>query len=136
MEEAMDGFRIKHMKQNILPLSLFDPAQIHNTGETTGTSENERITIGSDKKDVKKIVEQAQKAVHTINQKLELINTKIVIDRDQETGKTIFKIVNAESGEVIKQVPPETLLKISAHISEYMNSLHDELKDKQIDRVI
>ena len=43
-------------------------------------------------------------------------NTKLRIDKDDDTGRFIYKSVDTESGEVIKQFPPETILEL---ISQY-----------------
>ncbi|GAB4188736.1 MAG: hypothetical protein Kow00108_25210 [Calditrichia bacterium] len=64
--------------------------------------------------------------VDTMNESLELINTKIVIQKDTATNKTILRVVNAETGEVIREVPPEALLKISAKIAEYLDKASEE----------
>lgn len=42
--------------------------------------------------------------------------TKLRIDKDDDTGRFVYKSVDAESGEVIKQFPPETILEL---ISQY-----------------
>jgi flagellar protein FlaG len=39
-------------------------------------------------------------------------NTKLRIDKDDETGRFVYKSVDSESGKVIKQFPPETILQI------------------------
>jgi len=43
-------------------------------------------------------------------------STKLRIDKDEETGRFVYKSIDTESGEVIKQFPPETILEI---ISQY-----------------
>ena len=39
-------------------------------------------------------------------------NTKLRIDKDHDTGRYIYKSVDSDSGEVISQFPPETILEI------------------------
>ena len=43
-------------------------------------------------------------------------STKLRIDKDEDTGRFVYKSIDTESGEVIKQFPPETILEI---ISQY-----------------
>lgn len=38
-------------------------------------------------------------------------NTRLRIDQDQETGKFIYYNIDNESGEVVRQFPPESILK-------------------------
>ena len=42
-------------------------------------------------------------------------STKLRIDKDEETGRFVYKSIDTESGEVIKQFPPETILAIISH---------------------
>lgn len=41
----------------------------------------------------------------------------IKFDKDEETDKMIFKIINFETKEVVKQIPPEISLKIARYIA-------------------
>lgn len=38
-------------------------------------------------------------------------NTRLRIDKDDKTGRFIYQNVDAESGEVLKQFPPESILE-------------------------
>ncbi len=42
---------------------------------------------------------------------------------DEVTGRTILKVIHAESGEVIRQIPPEELLNITRTFIEGTGSL-------------
>ena len=42
---------------------------------------------------------------------------------DETTGRTILKVIHAESGEVIRQIPPEELLQITRTFIEGTGSL-------------
>lgn len=39
-------------------------------------------------------------------------NTHLRIDKDDDTGRFVYKSVDSESGEVISQFPPETILQM------------------------
>jgi flagellar protein FlaG len=45
---------------------------------------------------------------------------------DDATGRTILKVIHAESGEVIRQIPPEELLNIARTFIEGTGSLIEE----------
>lgn len=45
-------------------------------------------------------------------------NTRLRIDQDDETGRFIYQNVDAESGEVIKQFPPESILEFLSYYRE------------------
>ena len=43
---------------------------------------------------------------------------RLRIDQDEETGRVVFQSVNRETGEVISQFPPETVLRLISSIRE------------------
>lgn len=44
----------------------------------------------------------------------------------KKTGKTVVKVVDRDTGEVIKEIPPEELLDIAARINEMAGMLFDK----------
>ena len=42
-------------------------------------------------------------------------NTKLRIDKDDDTGRFVYQNVDRDSGEVVSQFPPETILEMIAH---------------------
>jgi flagellar protein FlaG len=48
---------------------------------------------------------------------LKLPNSKLSFAKDEESGRWFVKIVDAETGEVLRQVPPEELRQIAAALS-------------------
>lgn len=55
-----------------------------------------------------------------MNQFIQIFNSKIAFELDKETGKTILKIIDSQTNEVIRQIPPEEFLRISKRISELL----------------
>ncbi|GER07105.1 hypothetical protein JCM17843_14150 [Kordiimonadales bacterium JCM 17843] len=45
-------------------------------------------------------------------------SARLRIDQDEESGRVVFQSVDRDSGEVINQFPPETILKLIASIRE------------------
>ena len=45
-------------------------------------------------------------------------NTRLRIDRDDETGRFVYLNIDNESGEVIKQFPPESILEFLSYYRE------------------
>jgi flagellar protein FlaG len=58
----------------------------------------------------------AQAAVR-FNEVLSLTDSQLKIEVDHETDRVIVKIVEQESGEVIRQIPPEELLELEQYLS-------------------
>lgn len=71
--------------------------------------------------------EQVQKAVEALKQ---LIETKapnsLAFSIDDATGRTIVKITDAETGEMIRQIPSEEMLQIARSLDRMQGMLLQE----------
>ncbi|GAB1233308.1 hypothetical protein UT4_17750 [Ferrigenium sp. UT4] len=67
--------------------------------------------------------EQAQRAVDTINQALKQSNKNLEFSIDESTHKQVFKLTDAETGDVIRQYPTEEMLAISRAIDQAKQGL-------------
>jgi flagellar protein FlaG len=115
--------------QNVTAIPDQDPAMTQ-TGrvdreKNPGRSEAPRGTVASPKK---RATEQEPpvgnagefsdlvKDINTlVNQ---VASTKISFDVDDDTGRAIVRVLNKETGEVIRQVPPEELLTLVARMRQ------------------
>lgn len=87
-----------------------------NTGTEGGLKIDDERNLEDILKDFKKKLE-----------KLKLIfrgEAEFSIDRD--TNMVIVKIKDKETGEIIRQIPPEVVLKIAKSIEEFLGMLLDE----------
>jgi flagellar protein FlaG len=87
----------------------------------------EQVQNEKERKSEKKIDPKlAEQIVHQLNDNLKIFNTRIAFSIDDKTKKTIVKIIDEDKNEVIRQVPPDYLLKISQRISELLGIMVDE----------
>lgn len=66
-----------------------------------------------------KIVDELKKDFH-------VFNTAISFTVDKDTGDTIIQILDRETNEVIRQIPPNEMLRLAARLSEIIGLLIDE----------
>lgn len=70
--------------------------------------------------------ERAQAALAEINQTLQLASIGVRFEFDKEADVMIAKVVDAQSGEVIRQMPTEEVLHISRSLGKLQGLLvHD-----------
>lgn len=62
--------------------------------------------------------DETEQAVETLRRALRTYPTNLKISTDDSTGKTVIRVVNASSGEVVRQIPTEDALKLSAAAEE------------------
>ena len=70
--------------------------------------------------------EQTREAVRKINEALREKNRELEFSVDDGSGRTVVKVIHSESGEVIRQLPPEVVLKFANAFSEGSASLLEE----------
>ncbi len=81
-------------------------------------SREEKDRTRLDKKDL----EEIKKAT---NQVLEQINIELDFSVDKDLNTVVVKVINKETGKVIRQIPPEEMLKIAKRIEEMSGILLD-----------
>lgn len=54
-------------------------------------------------------------------------NFNIDFDRDDETNSLIVKIIDRDTGEVLRQIPPDQILKMRRHLREALGLVFDHI---------
>lgn len=52
-------------------------------------------------------------------------NARLCFERHESTGKMVARLKDAKTGELIRQVPPEEMLKLAEAIDKYLGLLVD-----------
>lgn len=92
---------------------------------SVGTHTHDRVQR-SDRQQQEPSEEQVAVAVRQLNSLARVVGTKVSFSVDRTTNKTVVLVINAESGEVIRQIPPEEALRIAAQIKRAMGALFDQ----------
>ena len=91
------------------------------------TSESPAV---SDNRDKLPEVDNFDDMLETFKKKLqklkEIFNTEAQFEIDKDTRMVIVKIKDKDTGEVIRQIPPEVVVKIAKTIDEFLGLLLDE----------
>ena len=61
---------------------------------------------------------ELDKAVEGANEVGKLLARSLNFSIDDATNKVVVQVIDEESGEVVRQVPPLEMLRISAHLSQ------------------
>lgn len=70
--------------------------------------------------------EQILKAISDLQDSMETLNRKINFDVDQASGRFHVKVIDTKTDKVIREIPPEQVLKIAARMKELIGLLFDE----------
>ena len=62
-------------------------------------------------------------AVGRVNDYVQILNRDLEFSFDEQSGDTIVKVIDSESGEVIRQIPPEEILAISQALNDALANI-------------
>ncbi len=66
---------------------------------------------------------EIEKAVTRINDYVQNIQRKLHFSIDEESGKTVIKVIDSSTDELIRQIPSEKLLAVSQALEEFSGLL-------------
>ena len=69
---------------------------------------------------------ELDEAIQVLNESLAKTPTKAVISKDEYLNRFVVKIADKNSGEVVREIPSEALLKFARHLKELKGLLFDE----------
>jgi len=67
--------------------------------------------------------EEVESAVTEINQFVQFKNRELNFSFDDSSKRSVIKVTDSESGDVIRQIPSEDVLKLSERIKELQSDL-------------
>ena len=100
-----------------------EAGNVHSTNQVKVLKENggveETKISGTQGEEINKAIEHMQNA-------LENISRKIHLEIETEIDMVIVKVLDAESGEVIRQIPPQELIDIYKKIKDVQGVIFDK----------
>ena len=100
----------------------------------TSTTPEVRITevanaVASEKRDsldsLNEAAAELRDAINTLNSAIEKTPTKAIITRYEELNRFIVRIADQASGEIVKEIPSEALLKFARNLQELKGLIFD-----------
>ena len=75
---------------------------------------------------ITRVADDIEEAIDTLNDALAKAPTKAMISRDEELNRYIVRIADERSGEVIREIPSEAVLKFARNLQEIKGLLFDK----------
>lgn len=67
----------------------------------------------------------AEEIAEKMNQVASVFSTSLAFSVDKPTGKTVIKVLDRETNEIIRQIPPEEMLRLIGKMRYVMGMLLD-----------
>ena len=69
---------------------------------------------------------ELEKALEEVNQRMQGAGRNLAFSLDEKANRLVIKVTNAKTGEVVRQIPDETILRIAHSLEELKGVLYDE----------
>ena len=69
---------------------------------------------------------QLEGVIQELNESLRAMKSKVSFSVDPATNKVVIKVTDGDTNEVLRQIPPEEMLRVSAHIKALLGVLFDK----------
>ncbi len=77
--------------------------------------------------DVKELEKNLKEAIQMLNEQMKSSGRHLNFSIDQEVNRTIIRVKNSSTGELVRQIPDETGLRVAHSIEKVKGMLLDEL---------
>lgn len=69
---------------------------------------------------------ELQEALAEVNRQMKLNGRDLAFSLDDKADRLVIKVTNSQTGELVRQIPDETVLRIARSIEELKGVLYDE----------
>ncbi len=87
-----------------------------------GTAQDAPSNAPADEVDPK----EAKQAVHQVQSFLENLDIQLHFQEDKDTGDFVVQVKDGKTGKVIRQIPPEELLRLRGKLEEFKGILFNK----------
>jgi flagellar protein FlaG len=94
--------------------------------DTTSLSETSEYAATQNQPEEPSLQERVSEIVREMNEQIQQHSTQLEFVIDGDTNDVIVKIVNKESGELVRQIPPEELVNLTKAFSELRGVLFSQ----------
>ena len=89
-------------------------ADVANTGKVLPQGQQQSSQVSS---------EELQKVVEQLNDHVQMVQRDLHFSVDDASGKTVIRVVNSETEELVRQIPSEEVLQISRSLKEQIDEI-------------
>ena len=105
-----------------VPMSSANMPNVSAAQLAAEVSEEKQQSMGA----LQSVTESIEEAVEVLNETLSKKLTSAVIRRDEELNRYLVTIKDKNSGEIVREIPDEALLKFARNLEELKGILFDQ----------
>ncbi|WP_457678621.1 flagellar protein FlaG [Thermovibrio sp.] len=70
--------------------------------------------------------EKIEEILKELKEKFNFLNTQLKVEIDKETDTIVVKVIDTKTNKVVRQIPPEYVLKIARYLNEIAGLLYSK----------
>ena len=123
METSKVPSQINIINQKDISSQSAEQVSLYNNGKQNDTVEqaSQTQTASNDDLSLEKLEEVAQQLQNFMTD----MNRSLEFHVDEDSGRNVIKVIDKESGDLLKQYPSEEVLKIVSNLAEATGALVD-----------
>ena len=96
------------------------PTSVAKSDPVKPLDQSHRVAEKAESKEVAEV--KVEQVVEELNQAIQNVHRSLQFSVDKESGKTVIKVVDVDTDEVIREIPPEETRKLAQQISDNMGA--------------
>lgn len=108
------------------PQAIPEHSAVRSHAQTTDAKPLPVVPKAEVKLDTKEMSQRLDEAIARLNEMLKNSNRNLAFSRDEALNTTVITVKNTNSGEVVRQIPSEVVLRVAHSIDELKGMLHNE----------
>lgn len=109
--------------KDVLSSSLAKTATVSSAANRQKVAGQDGMSLPPDQPSREMSSEELQQVVTQLNQHVQQIQRDLQFSVDDSSGRTVIRVVNSETEEVVRQIPSEEVLRISRNLQEQLDEV-------------
>ena len=97
----------------------------HATQSQAAEQQKKSPSASAEQLPAKATEEDVNVAIGKLKDYVQNLDRELQFQVDKDTGKTVVKILNADTNEVVRQIPSEEVLKLTKHLDNVQGAIFD-----------
>lgn len=107
------------------PAAVDSPAQVSKPASAVATSQAPQVARPDPLAEFKATRKELEQALSEVNERMQRNGRSLAFSLDKTTDRTVIKVTNSTTGEVVRQIPDETVLRIAHTMEALKGMLYD-----------
>jgi len=112
-------------RRNEAPVAVDSSAPATKLATPTATAQGQQVARPDPMAQFKATRKELEQALTEVNERMQRNGRSLAFSLDKVTDRTVIKVTNSTTGEVIRQIPDETVLRIAHTMEALKGMLYD-----------